>query len=156
MQKVKVIVVSDKKVVRGGVASILNSAEHLEVVGREGADAAKEAYRLQPDLLFCEIRSSDEEEYQVMKRLKDLCGWTKIIIFSSFPLNRDDFKKFLGICDSYLQGPLLPGFLLKAVELACYSGYFFYLGSNEIKPEAKIEVQKLLPVRFPGKDQYEE
>ncbi|MHB8158828.1 MAG: response regulator [Desulfocucumaceae bacterium] len=155
MQKVKVIVVGNKKVIRGGVASILNSAEHLEVVGREGADAFKEAYKLQPDLLVYEISSSEEEQYSTLTRLKDLCGWTKIIIFSSFPLKGEEFKKFLGICDSYLQGPLLPGFLLKAVELACYSGYFFYLGSsNEIKPELG-EVQNLPPIKFPGKDQYE-
>ncbi|HBV98281.1 MAG: hypothetical protein JL50_19595 [Peptococcaceae bacterium BICA1-7] len=156
MQKAKVIVISSKKVVRGGVASILNSAEHLEVIGREGADAFKEAYRLQPDLLVYEISSSSEEEYVVLTKLKDLCGWTKVIIFSSFPLKGEDFKRFLGICDSYLQGPLLPGFLLKAVELACYSGYFFYLGSsNEIKPELMSGEDNLLPVVFGGKEQNE-
>lgn len=151
MQKVRVIVTCKRKVVRGRVASILNSAEYLEVVGREGADVLKEAYKFQPDLLVYEITSNDEDEYEVLKKIKDLCGWTKIIIFSGFPLKRESFKKVLDICDGFLQGPLLPGFLLKAVELACYSGFFIFLGSSkDIKPELRLEVQNVLPVKFPN------
>lgn len=151
MQKVRVIVTCKRKVVRGRVASILNSAEYLEVVGREGADVLKEAYKLQPDLLVYEISSTDEDEYEVLKKIKELCGWTKIIVFTGCTLKKESFKNMLEICDGFLQGSLLPGFLLKAVELACYSGFFIFLGSSrDITPELKLEVKNVLPLRFPN------
>lgn len=153
MQKVKVIVTSRRKVARGGVALIINSAQNLEVVGKEGANILEEAFELQPDLLVYELFSTGDDEYEVLCKLKETCTWTKIIIFSAGPLHNDNLKRFLGICDGYLQGPILPGFLLKAVELACYSGYFFFLGSSkDIKPQTKEKVQMVLPENFTVKN----
>ena len=151
MQRVRVMVTCKRRVVRDGVALILNSAENLEVVGREGANTLREANKIQPDLLIYEISSTDDEEYEAVKSLKNICSWTKIIIYSAYPLNDDALRKFLGICDGYLQGPLLPGFLIKAVELACYSGYFFFLGSSkDIRPDIKVEVKQIFPVNVQG------
>ncbi|KJS12588.1 MAG: hypothetical protein VR67_08800 [Peptococcaceae bacterium BRH_c8a] len=153
MQKVKVIVTSNRKVIRGGVALIINTAQNLEVVGSEGADVLKEAYELQPDLLFYELVSTQDSEYEVLCKFKETCSWTKLILFSAGPLNKESLKKFLGLCDGYLQGPILPGYLLKAVELACYSGYFFFLGSSkDIKPETKEKVHMALPENLSGKN----
>ncbi|MTI80487.1 MAG: response regulator transcription factor [Firmicutes bacterium] len=149
MQKIRVMVTCNQKVVRGGVALIINSAEYLEVVGNEGAEVVKEASELQPDLLVYELGSTEDDEYQVLKKLKEFCGWTKLIIFNSVTLSKEDLKRFMNICDGYLQGPILPGFLLKAVELSCYSGYFFFLGSSRgIQLETKEEVQRALPEDF--------
>ncbi|KJS17977.1 MAG: hypothetical protein VR69_02850 [Peptococcaceae bacterium BRH_c4b] len=151
MQKVRVMVACRRKVMRDGLALILNSAENLELIGRESANALREANKLQPDLLVYEINTTDDEEYEAIKMLKNLCNWTKIIIYSAFPLNDEALKRFLAICDVYLQGPILPGLLLKAVELACYSGYFFFLGSSkDIKPDFKVEVKQIMPVNMPG------
>ncbi|MHB8986463.1 MAG: response regulator [Eubacteriales bacterium] len=151
MQKVRVLVTSEREVIRGGLAQILNSADNLEVVGREGADILEEAYELQPDLLVHRLFSTDDGEYNLLEKVKSLCKWTKIIIFTVRPLNRENLKKFLGICNGYFQGPILPDFFLRAVELVCYSGYFFFLGSSkDIKPEIKDEVQNALPVNFLG------
>lgn len=153
MQKVRVVVTCKRMVVCDGVALILNSAENLEVVGREGADVLEEAFALQPDLLIYQLCSNDDGDYEVLRKLKELCGWTKLIIFTACPLKRETLKKYLFICDGYLQGPILPGFLLKVVELACYSGYFFFLGSSkDIKPEVKEDVQHALPEHLSSKN----
>jgi len=53
--------------------------------------------------------------------IEQICGWTK-----------------LNVCDGFMQDPLLPGILLRGVELACLSGYFFFLGlPNDIKLQTK-------------------
>ncbi len=130
MQKVRVMVSSEHKVVRNGIASIINSSQSLEVVGREGIDVLEEAFNMQPDLLVHELGSADNNEFELLKKIKAICNWTKIIVFTSDPLSEDKLVLLLSICDGYLQGPVLPGFFLKAIELACYSGYFFYLGSS--------------------------
>jgi len=147
MQSVRVIVSNQHKVVRSGVALILNSAQNLELIGGEGADVLIEACKLQPDLLVYELTSTGDEEYEILSKLNQLCNWTKIIIFSTEPFGKEDLKRFFCFCSGYLQGPILPGFLLKAVELACYSGHFFFLGSSkDRKPELKDEMQQVLSV----------
>lgn len=143
MHKIKVIVAGRLVVSGSGMAAILNSAEKLEVVGTEGFSVLDEAFLLQPDLILYVMYSDDKSEYDLLKKLKDLCGWTKIMVFTPIPVKTDTLVKLLDICDVYLQGPMLPGFLLRAVELAYYSGYF-YLGSPR---EARSESAVLYPVK---------
>ncbi|MBF7083262.1 response regulator transcription factor [Desulfallas sp. Bu1-1] len=153
MQKVRVIVAKNGQVVCGGVAMILNSAENLEIVGHEGNAVLEEAFVLQPDLLVYELSQPFAGDYETLGKVKKLCGWTKIILYSASSLDANCLRKFLVLCDGYLQGPILPGFLLKAVELACYSGYFFFLGfSKDIKPESKAELQLAIPENFSGEN----
>lgn len=131
MQKVRSLICYDQKVVRDGLALIFNSSQNIEVVGREGADVIDEAFRLQPDLLVHELNTISESEFELLRKLKNLCGWTKIIVLTSQPLTKECLISLLGICDGCLQGPVLPGFLLKAIDLACFSGHFFFLGSSK-------------------------
>lgn len=129
MQKVRGMVALEGKIVRDGISSILSSIKGFEVVGREGANLFKEAFELQPDLIVFELNAANDDAYTSLTKLKELCGWTKIILYSASPYDNKSFNKFIKKCDGYLQGPLLPGYLQKAVELACYSGHFFFLGS---------------------------
>ncbi|MTI83698.1 MAG: hypothetical protein FH756_07295 [Firmicutes bacterium] len=137
MQKVRVIVTSERRVVHDGVAPIIDSALHLKVVGRKGAEVLSEAFKLQPDLLVYELRTADDLEYATLVRIKESCTWTKLLIFNTGILKKESVNRYLRICNGYLQGPVLPGFLLKAVELACYSGYFFFLGSSKELPKVR-------------------
>ncbi|ACV64013.1 response regulator receiver protein [Desulfofarcimen acetoxidans DSM 771] len=132
MIKMRLIVIKNNIVTREGISLILDSIENIEIVGCEGADVLEEAVKLQPDFLIYEIFSInhiEEFEYDILIKLKKLCSWTKIIIVSEQPINQEIQKEFLYICDGYLQHPILPRFLLKALQLICYSGHFFFLGS---------------------------
>lgn len=131
MQKVRGMVAIEGKTVRDGISSILSSIKGFEIVGREGANILKEAFELQPDVIVFELDQGQEEDYKTLCKLKELCGWTKIILYSAIPFDNKSLSKFFKKCDGYLQGPLLPGYLQKAVELACYSGHFFFLGSSK-------------------------
>jgi len=136
LHKVRVLVACQHKVVRDGVALIFNAAENLEVVGCDGAGVLKEAVELQPDLLIYSLHSAGNDEYEELKELKGQCGWTKIIVFTTRPLSSDITKRFCSVCSGYVQGPILPGFLVKAVELAYHAGYFVFLSSQmDIKTE---------------------
>lgn len=144
MQKIKVIVTCNRKVIRGGVALIFDSAQYLEVIGQEGSDVINEAYQLQPDILIYKLCLIEDIDYEILSNVKKLCNWTKIIIFTDRPLENYKFEKYTGICNGYLQGPILPGFLFKALELVCYSNCFFFLGNlkniknDKIKDTSKI------------------
>jgi DNA-binding NarL/FixJ family response regulator len=132
MQKVKVMVSSQHKVVRNGIAAIIDSSQNLEVVGQEGLDVLAAAINEQPDLLVYELVAVDNNEFELITKIKSFCNWTKIIVFTADSLHEQKLVSLLNICDGYLQGPVLPGFFIKAIELACYSGYYFYLGSSRV------------------------
>ena len=126
MQKVRVLVTCQSKIVRSGVAAILESISNMEVVGNESAGLMEEAFEQQPDLLVYEL-SQIEEDFKVLMKLKEICGWTKIIAFGTQPIKAEYTYSLLGLCDGYIQGPIMPGFFIKALELSCYTGYFFFL-----------------------------
>lgn len=139
MHRIRVMVAGGLLVSGGGMAAVLNSTDRLEVVGREGAGVLEEAFEFQPDLILFEVHPEDDDEYRLLRKVRDLCIWTKILVFSPRPVKTDTVVKLLDICHGYLQGPLLPGFILKAVELACFSGYFFFLGSpKDVRFEAAV------------------
>lgn len=55
---IRVLVVDDQDLVRGGFKAILGTYEGIEIVGeaRNGADAVQEAQRLRPDVVLMDIR----------------------------------------------------------------------------------------------------
>ncbi len=142
MQKIKCMVASNNKVIRDRVALILSSAKNIEIIGNKGVDAVQEAFELQPDLLVYELVPEESNDFEVLTKIKNLCGWTKLILFSTIPLKKKNLEDYLSICDGYMQGPLLPSCLIKSIELACYSGFFFFQGfAKDIKAEDNEEIQ---------------
>lgn len=137
MQKVRVLVSRDLKVICSGLALLFNNKSEFELVGREGYDVVEESALTQPDLLIYEP-SKTVKEIEILTNIKSYCVWAKLIIFTTKPVGRENLKQYMAICDGYLQGPLLPGFFLKAVELVCFSGCFFYLGSSQAIQEEII------------------
>lgn len=109
---------------------VLNFAEGIEILGREGANLLEEAAEIQPDLILYVLYTSDNSINEKLSELKSLCNWTRIIVFAASPISKESFNKVLRVCDGYIEGPILPGYLLKALELACYSNYFFFMGKK--------------------------
>lgn len=145
MPKVSVIVTKECRVTRSGLALIISSAENLEVVGREGGNILNEAQEFQPDLVLYEINRFDIEQLDVLRELKQKCAWTRVIIYASIYVEKSSMNSILTACDCYLQGPLIPGYLMKAVDLACFSGSFLFLGPACIFEN--IVHDKELPIR---------
>ena len=140
------MVASKNIVVRDGVALILNSSNSINIIGSKGTEAVKEAIELQPDLLVYVLCPGESNDFEVLTKIRNSCSWTKLILFSPVSLKKKILEQYLFICDGYMQGPLLPGFLLRSLELACYSGYFFFLGfAGDIKPDGGEEMQDIPP-----------
>lgn len=132
MQKVRGMVSSKEKVTRKGIALILNGIKNFEIVGRDSSDILQEVFEIQPDFILFELNGADVQEYEeILHQLRMNCSWTKIILYSCNNLNIQKINKFSQLCDGYIQGPLMPGFLQKAIELVCYSGRFFFLGARK-------------------------
>lgn len=148
MKNIKAIVCQGQRVVQGGLALILNNRENIHVVGHPGAAVLEEVITLQPDLLVYELTSIDDEGYEHLKQLHELCHWTKLLLYTVVPYNLAELKRFFPFCHSYVQGPLLPGLLIKLVELATFSSSFLYLApSNKTNGDVYLELDPVIPHR---------
>jgi len=145
MGKVRVIVARQGKVVHSGIACILNASENLHIIGDEGSGLLDEAVKVQPDLVVYQLLSANEDFWKTLSALKENCNWVKLVVFSPCQLKRSDLRNIFSISNGYIQGPLLSGFFLRALELACYTGRFLFLGlAEDIQIEEKKEVRHVL------------
>ena len=69
---IRVLVVDDQDLVRGGFKAILGTYEGIEIVGeaRNGADAVQEAQRLRPDVVLMDIRMPVMDGYQAARAIR--------------------------------------------------------------------------------------
>jgi DNA-binding NarL/FixJ family response regulator len=100
---IRVLVVDDQALVRGGVAAILDAQDDIEVVGEaeDGDEGVARAAELQPDVVVMDIRMPRMDGIEATKRLE---GNTRVLILTTFDL------------DEYVYGALragAAGFVLK-------------------------------------------
>src|SRR3989475_13238495 len=73
VEKIKVLIADDHRVVREGLSAILRESSDLEVVGeaRDGQEAVEKARELQPDVILMDVsmpRMSGVEATRAIKR----------------------------------------------------------------------------------------
>ena len=103
---IRLLIVDDETLVRGGLRLILESEPDLRVVGEaaDGVEAIAEAKRLQPDVILMDIRMPRVDGVEACRRLVEDTG-AKVVILTTFDLDEHLFASIrAGAC----------GFLLKA------------------------------------------
>src|SRR4051812_12087836 len=85
---IRVYIVDDHEVVRGGLKSILESASDLEVVGEasNGREAVDAISTLKPDVAMLDISMPDLNGIDVIRLLRQKELPTRVIVFSMHAL----------------------------------------------------------------------
>ena len=109
---IRVLVVDDQDLVRGGFKAILGTYEGIEIVGeaRNGADAVQEAQRLKPDVVLMDIRMPEMNGIEATRAITSnpLLAKTRVLVLTTFDV------------DEYVYDALgagASGFLLKDADL---------------------------------------
>ncbi|MBN1465897.1 response regulator transcription factor [candidate division KSB1 bacterium] len=84
MQKLKLILADDHRIVREGIAHLLESFGNIEIVGQagDGHEAVLLSARLQPDILILDISMPKLLGVDVIKEVRLRSARTKIIVLS--------------------------------------------------------------------------
>ena len=106
---IRVLVVDDQALVRGGFRAILDAQEDIEVVdeARDGREAIAKARELDPDVVLMDIRMPELDGLEATRRLLATDGASRVLILTTF----DD--------DEYVYEAMkagASGFLLKDVS----------------------------------------
>ena len=88
---IRVLVVDDQDLVRGGFKAILGTYEGIEIVGeaRNGADAVQEAQRLRPDVVLMDIRMPEMNGIEATRAItgNPLLAKTRVLVLTTFDVD---------------------------------------------------------------------
>ena len=88
---IRVLVVDDQDLVRGGFKAILGTYEGIEIVGeaRNGAVAVQEAQRLRPDVLLMDIRMPEMNGIEATRAItgNPLLAKTRVLVLTTFDVD---------------------------------------------------------------------
>lgn len=88
---IRVLVVDDQDLVRGGFKAILGTYEDIEIVGeaRNGADAVQEAQRLRPDVVLMDIRMPEMNGIEATRAITSnpLLAKTRVLVLTTFDVD---------------------------------------------------------------------
>lgn len=106
----KVMLVDDQTLVREGIKSLLNLAQHIEIVGEasDGQEALEKISDIQPDVVLMDIRMPRLDGIGALKAMQEQGITTPVIILTTF----DDHELVLNGIRAGARG-----FLLKDVSL---------------------------------------
>ena len=109
---IRVLVVDDQDLVRGGFKAILGTYEGIEIVGeaRNGADAVQEAQRLKPDVVLMDIRMPEMrgDEFLAYLKLNELFKQIPVVMLSSEDSTSERIRLLEEGAEDYIVKPFNP------------------------------------------------
>ena len=127
MQPFRLLIVNNIQAVRSSWASIFSSRSGFTIVGEvDELNDFSYIQHLQPDVILIGLKSYQDKVTDVVGKIKKICPWTLVIVFSDQEDNTDILSVFVAGADGYLKKPILPADLVRAIELTCRSGICFF------------------------------
>ncbi len=120
VEKIKVLIVDDHRVVRQGLRTFLDLVEAIQVVGEagDGQEAVELAVKLAPDVVLMDLVMPRLDGIAATSRIKALCPGTKVIALTSFTEDDKVFPAIQAGASSYLLKDVSPDALVDAILAA--------------------------------------
>lgn len=105
MNKIKVLIADDQKLLAEGIKGVLESSEEIEVIGiaEDGEQALRIAERALPDVVLMDIRMPNVNGVVATKQIKSALPDSKVLILTTF----DDSDYILDAINNGASGYLL-------------------------------------------------
>jgi DNA-binding NarL/FixJ family response regulator len=118
---IRVLLVDDQALVRGGFRALLDAQDDIEVAGEaaDGADAVEQAVELLPDVVLMDIRMPGTDGLEATRRIgsDDRLGDVKVVILTTFDLDEYVFEALRVGASGFLVKDTEPAELVQAVRV---------------------------------------
>ena len=118
---IRVLVVDDQDLVRGGFKAILGTYEGIEIVGeaRNGADAVQEAQRLRPDVVLMDIRMPEMNGIEATRAITSnpLLAKTRVLVLTTFDVDEYVYDALGAGASGFLLKDADPDEIVAAIRL---------------------------------------
>ena len=119
MVRIRVLLVDDDALVRGGLRIILSSADDLEVVGEvdDGADAVAAVREHRPDVVLMDIRMAEMDGITATAALRRLVPPPQVIVLTTFQADEHVVAALRAGASGFLIKDTPPVDILNAIRL---------------------------------------
>ena len=117
-EHLRVMLVDDHEVVRGGIKSLLEANADLRVVAEAGsvADAIREAARVRPDVVVMDVRLADGSGIEATREIRAQRPETKVLMLTSFADDEALFASIMAGASGYVLKQIRGGELIRAIR----------------------------------------
>lgn len=118
MPPLRVLLVDDHEVVRGGIASLLRSTEDIVVAGEAGSvrEAIDEAERTRPDVVVMDVRLADGSGIEATREIRARRPKTQVLMLTSFADDEALFASIMAGASGYVLKQVKSGELVRAIR----------------------------------------
>ena len=119
MRPLKVIVVDDQAIVRGGVRAMLDAADDIEVVGEaeDGGQAVELVLRAHPDVVVMDVRMPNVDGIEATRRLMAAGSRARVLMLTTFNMDEYVFQSMRAGAAGFLLKATPPERLAEAVRI---------------------------------------
>jgi DNA-binding NarL/FixJ family response regulator len=119
MAKIRVLLVDDDALVRGGLQLILSSADDIVVVGEvdDGARAAAAVREHRPDVVLMDIRMAEMDGITATAAVRNLDVPPQVIVLTTFQADNQVMSALRAGASGFLVKDTPPADIIKAVRL---------------------------------------
>ncbi|MGG0810036.1 response regulator transcription factor [Brevibacillus laterosporus] len=119
LEKIKVLLADDHRIVREGVKMILQMAGKFELIGEaaDGDELYGKALELKPDLIISDLKMPGQNVIRSGKLLKEQLPTIKILILTAFDDSEDIFQALDGGIDGYIMKDTMPEQILHTIDM---------------------------------------
>jgi DNA-binding NarL/FixJ family response regulator len=140
---IRLVIVDDHPIVRGGLRDMFADAEDIDVVGEagDGAEGVERATALAADVVLMDLRMPGMDGVTATARLREQAPSVRVLILTTFDSESDVLPAIEAGAISYLLKDALPDDLMRAVRAAAR-------GESVLAPS--VTQQLMGQVRRPG------
>ena len=145
IEKIKVLIVDDHRVVRQGLRTFLDLNDDIQVVGEagDGQEAVDLAAQLKPDIVLMDLVMPRLDGIAATSRIKALGQGTKVIALTSFTEDDKVFPAIQAGASSYLLKDVSPDALVDAIRAA-------HRGEARLHPEVMRKLMEQVATQPAG------
>ena len=116
---IRVLLVDDQALVRGGFRMILDAQKDIEVVAEagDGREALQKARELRPDVVLMDIRMPELDGLEATRRLLGEDGSTRVLILTTFDADEYVYEAMKAGASGFLLKDVRPEQLAEAVRV---------------------------------------
>jgi len=117
-EQLRVMLVDDHEVVRGGIRALLQAQEDMSVVAEAGsvAEALREAARAKPDVIVMDVRLADGSGIEATREIRAQRSETQVLMLTSFADDEALFASIMAGASGYVLKQIRGGELLRAIR----------------------------------------
>ncbi len=122
---IRVVVVDDQALVRGGFAMVLNHQDDVEVVAEAGTgvEAIEAARRHRPDVILMDIRMPDMDGLEATSRILEEADWgVRVLILTTFDPDEYVYRALRAGASGFVLKDIPPADLVSAVRTVADGG----------------------------------